>query len=202
MYHYEKRSEHPGVTEKGQGWPETYHGRHLFQFGDSYTSAFVWLAVALLSFVAMLASDAVWLPLVASLLFAYWAWSAFWRARRQLRVYRNGMLLSTAVLDPSAPQWIREHYIEIPFGDTTHIDLRGSGLRVERRGNMAPVMLIEGLSSRKKHQFLHLFDLQQRRGAVPRSISFSEPRISSAMEITKILFAGVMVLWVLQALTL
>lgn len=203
MYHYEKRSgQHTEVNEREKKCSPRVHSNYLFEFGDSYSSAFIWFAIGLFSVVAMLAGNTVWLSLVAALLFGYWGWSAFWRARRQLRISRDGMLLSTAEFDTDAPLWVREQSVEIPFAEVSHIDLRGSGIRVERRGNKSPVVFIEGLSSRKKHQFLHLFDLQQRQGAIPPSISIDEPRISSIGEIAKILFAGVMVLWLLYALTL
>jgi hypothetical protein len=182
----------------------SFSSRCLFDFGDSFVPAFIWLAAAMFSLVAVLVKVPAWLPLIASLLFLYWAWSSFWRARRHLRIYPEGMLLSTMELRFGNERFpsIHQACTSVPFAEVAQIDLRGAGLRVLRQGNLSPLVLIKGLSSKRRHQFHHLFDVQQRRGVIPASITLREPRVSSLSEMAKIVFSGIVIFWILHGLTL
>lgn len=172
---------------------------HLFDFSESPLAALAWLGAALFSTIAMLAGSPLWLPLLVALVFLYWAWLAFDRSGQRLRVYTDRMEL--------APVRVRfggrladGQRLQVPFAEVIGIDLRGPGIRVERCGELPSVTLLEGLSSKKKHQFHHLFELQQRQGLIPASIGFQDPGVVSPPELLRIAFSGVMILWLLQAL--
>lgn len=175
---------------------------HLFDFADSIVPAIVWLVAAMFSLLAVTTNAVVWLPLAASAVFFYWAWSSFWRARRYLRIYPEGMLLSAVEFQLGGEYYrcMRERCTRVPFTEVAGIDLRGTDMLVRRRDGLAPLVLIEGLSIKKRHQFHHLFDVQQRRGLIPETIGFNEPRASSLSEVARIVFSGVVIFWILHTL--
>lgn len=174
---------------------------YLFDFGESRIPVLGWLTAALGSLVALLTGAAVWLPLLAVVLFLYWAWLALQRARRQLRVYPDRIQVRAAEIRRGGLVWLAAEDAQVFLAEVSAIDLRGSGLQLRRQDGRPGVVLLEGLGSKKKHQFHHLFDVQQRRGAIPDRIGFQGPGIASLPELGKIIFASTMTLWLLLALT-
>lgn len=173
---------------------------YLFDFGESRIPVLGWLTAALGSLLALLAGTAVWLPLLAFVLFLYWAWLALQRARQRLRIYPDR--IQVLEIHPGGRLWFATEDTQVFLAEVGAIDLRGSGLQFRRQDGRPGVVLLEGLSSKKKHQFHHLFDVQQRKGAIPDRIGFQEPGISSVPELSKIIFASAMTLWLLLGLLL
>ena len=173
----------------------------LFGFGESLIRPLIWLLAALLSFVAILgAGGPIWLPLSASLVFLYWAWSALRRARYDLKVYPEGLVLSTADIGGGQDQLSRRTHRMVSFADVVGIDLRSAGVKIIRRGDSPTLVLIPGLGTKKRHQFHHRFDVQQRRGQIPASITLEEPPLASLSEVFKIIFSAVVLFWILRTL--
>lgn len=179
-----------------------FSGASLFDFGESLFPAAAWLAAAAFSLVAMLAGSTLWVPLLAMVVFSYWACRALQRARQHLWVYPDRLQLSMAEIRFGGRCYLQGDLTDIPVADISGINLRGPGLRIERRGKLDDITLLEGLSSKKKHQFHHLFDVQQRQGTLPAEIAFQAPQVASLPELARIVFSGAVILWLLHTLAL